>query len=427
VLARAAREPRVTKQTAMQAFALAFGPLPGVDVPRTDHGEVGSGDPAIDWLLAYWTRLTTTQRAAATSALRAGWPQASSPALGTRLPPEQQDLSQRADAYAREYAARLQLAPTFQSYVFTKAFAFGKLGPIAVSYGFDAAGGITGTPTRCVIQVNTDRTDPTTIGEALAREVFHCFQMQILGSMLRLGPVAAGEQWLTGGGAVWATCEVEPGLVGQGWYASYLDQRASSLFDRSFDAIGFFSELAQATAASPFASMAAALTAGTDTGSYQALVGTNQEQLLDDWAASYADDAQLGPPWTMGGPCRPEQAFTGSMLPLGPTTVSDLETLPLAAQLRTLELKPGNYLVTVRVNSGRVRLSAPGIDDVIAPKNGDRSYCVGTCSCAATNEDGSRPKPLAVQTAQPSLFLALTGDLGAGEATVTDSLVPSCQ
>ena len=438
LLVRASTGPGVSKALALQAFALAIGPLPGVHISRAGVGTISSADPAIDWLFAYWKQLTPAQRRAATTDLGIGRPRATPkghrttaavadttfyPTLG-KGPVELKALSRTADGYAKEFAALLHLTPTFKSFVFKQVFAFGRLGRLAASYGFDRNDDVEGVPIRCAIQLNPWRISDSTLPEALAHEVFHCFQMQIIGSMLAFTPVSKKEPWLTEGGAVWATCEVQGGPVGQDWYQGDLKAHLTGLSERTYDAIGFFSELSQATGTSPFSTMADALRAGSSNASYQKLAGSSEAQLLDGWGASLAQDQTRGEAWKMSGPCYKPLAIEPDPMPMSPTSTREAESLPLATTLRKLTFAPGNYVITIDVTAGHGRFSATGIDDVITPASGARSYCVGTCSCAPTNADGSAPKTL--YTGDDPPLLALAGGLEAGEATVTGSVVASC-
>src|SRR5258708_1004304 len=59
----------VTADTALQAFSLAFGPLPGVTVSSGPVGEIRSGTMALRWLVGHWSEITPAQRAAAVQLL----------------------------------------------------------------------------------------------------------------------------------------------------------------------------------------------------------------------------------------------------------------------------------------------------------------------------------------------------------------------
>ena len=55
---------RVSKETALEAFALAYGPIPGVEVRAGDHGPVASMT-AQSWLSHHMDELTPEQIAEA--------------------------------------------------------------------------------------------------------------------------------------------------------------------------------------------------------------------------------------------------------------------------------------------------------------------------------------------------------------------------
>ncbi len=64
VLARIGPEGTVDKDTALQAFALAFGDVPGVEVPSGPVGEVVSGSEALRWAVRLRDQLTDPQKEA---------------------------------------------------------------------------------------------------------------------------------------------------------------------------------------------------------------------------------------------------------------------------------------------------------------------------------------------------------------------------
>ena len=63
VLAGIDARGRVSRSTALAAFSLAYGPLPGVRTPRGHHAPIPSGTLAALWALSYAPRLSAAQRA----------------------------------------------------------------------------------------------------------------------------------------------------------------------------------------------------------------------------------------------------------------------------------------------------------------------------------------------------------------------------
>jgi len=64
VLDRIAPDGEVSFETALDAFSLAVGPLPGVPMPAGRRERIPSGTGPIRWLGGYRDRLTEAQRAA---------------------------------------------------------------------------------------------------------------------------------------------------------------------------------------------------------------------------------------------------------------------------------------------------------------------------------------------------------------------------
>ncbi|MGH8916591.1 MAG: hypothetical protein ACRDZM_19010, partial [Acidimicrobiia bacterium] len=59
-------ESVVPLDTALQAFALAIGPLPGVEAPEGQRKPIPSGSGAVRWLLGRWDELTAEQQGTVT-------------------------------------------------------------------------------------------------------------------------------------------------------------------------------------------------------------------------------------------------------------------------------------------------------------------------------------------------------------------------
>ena len=427
LLDEAAAETVVTKRTALRAFALAIGPLPGVPRPAGAAGPIPSGDDAIDWTLAYFSTLSPAQRAAVTAALRPSAKRSRvrrghavteardeqvvfGPTTGP-VPPLDARLSADADRLAAELGRRLgDVVPTFRSVVVYSDLPNGVLGDFAQSEGLDANGRKVGTPTRCLIQVNSAKyllLGRRPAPETLAHEVFHCLQMQLVGGQATLALVHRRDRWLTDGGADWAACEVTGGgPVTRGNFRNYtrapLAATPVGLPQMSYEAMGFFSQL-QRQGIDPFTRMQSALTGGSTAESYLRLVGSGgEETFLDNWAASFAQDpARGGPWWSMAGTCYRPTAASPPQIPISSTTSETLRAAPLAPVLRSLEPTPGNYRVRISVIRGRLRLSSGRIDDLITTTSGPRTYCLRDLT-----EGGKSP------------YVALSGDVTGGAATI---------
>jgi hypothetical protein len=290
----------------------------------------------------------------------------------------------------------------------------------------DAQGGLSGPPVTCLIALNPlNPLAISSVEETLAHEVFHCFQMQILGSMTKASPIARSEKWLIEGGAQWAACQVQSGPVSRGWYRGYLSSPETELFARTYDAIGFFDEVQWATHVDPFKTMRDALLAGNSADAYHKLLDGHDEKFLDDWAASFAQESDRGPEWVSRGPCDQPNPTSPKPVEVSSTGTEHIDTGSLATTIRTLTFTPGDYMLDIKVTRGRARVSASGIDDLISPDGssdggGDQYYNVGnggTSPCYSTAPGGSAPKRL--DGGKMPVYIALTGELGGGSATIS--------
>src|SRR5512141_363933 len=59
----------VSTETALQAFSLAIGPLPGVSLPAGEAGTMQSGSMAVRWLVSHWQEISADQKQAAINML----------------------------------------------------------------------------------------------------------------------------------------------------------------------------------------------------------------------------------------------------------------------------------------------------------------------------------------------------------------------
>ena len=313
--------------------------------------------------------------------------------------------SKRADDLAAAFGdkSKLGIAPTFRAFVYRRALAPENL---AESVGLDDRFSGAGSPTLCEIAVNSAYGDPGQ--EVLAHEVFHCFQMQLVGSYnaFQVVHTTRRDQWLTEGGANWAACDLTGGgPVTRGWFKTYeqapFAEKPVGLFGMDYQAIGFFSQL-ERQGLNPYASMSAALKERSSDEAFKALVGPGAAELFfDDWGSSFAQSVNRSQPWRMAGTCyrRDSAEVTPTPLPINELSVEPLITGKLQPEIWSLDPAPGNYQVRISVSSGRVRISAGKIDDLIMPDK-PKSYCLRDL------QGGQTP------------LVALTGDLVGGSATI---------
>jgi hypothetical protein len=433
VLDQAAAAPTIDKATALRLYALAIGPVPGVRVSRTGLGRIDSADPALDAVLNHYKSFSAKQlhavglrlvrkRHHGHKAVAAQGVTNFYPTFGPVPRQEDEALTRIANRFRTLFAGRLRIRPSFAVHVYRSTFAFGRVGPIGEALPYGAGRNPSLTPVDCEIKVNrlsgfvgTSGTGGAGLEEALAHEVFHCFQAQIMGTWTRMAVVHERSPWLLEGGAEWAGCQAHVGPIAQGWFGSYLEAPQASLFARSYDAIGFYDEVA-ALGVDPFTTMAAALRAGDDAGAYGALAGRAEEPVEESLGASFAQDESRGAAWRIAGPCYAAKAVEPTPLTVTPDGRAVTVTAgKVAGTLDRLDLADANYVLTIEVGTGRGRISAGGIDDVIAPgADPAAQYCVGTCTC-----QGSATSLKTLSRSGPAVLLALTGNpADGGSATL---------
>src|SRR5262245_9743338 len=64
VLGQMSPDGSVTTETALSAFAMAIGPVPGAVVPAGPSQEIVSGTIAIRWIMRHWGDLSAAQHSA---------------------------------------------------------------------------------------------------------------------------------------------------------------------------------------------------------------------------------------------------------------------------------------------------------------------------------------------------------------------------
>ena len=224
VLSQVGPDGSISKQTALEAFVLAIGPLPGVRTPAGPTQVVDDGSGAVRWLLGYYSELTAAQQAAVRQLLRlpvttsgqaAGAGRGAGPATldavmrpaapaspGAGQLAADQALEQRA---AAQIASRLGVTLTLRVQVVENPTPpQGTERALGYTGCQDAAGlsWSTAPAAQCTISMNpAAHSSPIIEYAVMLHEVFHCFEAQLDSSIGKFNSGATAEAWLIEGAA----------------------------------------------------------------------------------------------------------------------------------------------------------------------------------------------------------------------------------
>jgi hypothetical protein len=327
VLGEVRADGTLSKRTAMKAFALAYGRLPGVPVPRGRRGAI-DGTLAAESILRYRSSLTPRQR---------------------RVVDRKLGLPRR----GRSRAAALDGVPDFPQFKrdetiegivegfvvqFYKLLGT-ELDPFMVIAGttpldidaradtlpFDADGvgpgqffsKPKGIMAFCRVRVSEAtqkeaQTDPGRYSHTLAHEAFHCVQNAVLGSLVWKKPLQGA--WLKEGSADWAATKVNP--LSYGDYVSTTfnglkefiqhPSPVPPLFELGYGGgMAFFAHLDDAFAPAGFWPRALATLKKLDNDEAFVAAGGIEPAALESWGARRFRLPEGGPAWTMTSPFPP--------------------------------------------------------------------------------------------------------------------------
>lgn len=394
----------ITKATALRAFSVAYGRLPGVPRPTGVRASVPSGTLAVQWILRYRSTLTRAQRRVVDRALGLLEPAKGGHSIqGTLLADanftQDDGLTAVADHWAQVIGGHLGMpltTPIIAGDTKTNIDSRGKqvLADATPVQRYGLAG-----ERVCRIRVSDHgRGLPArTLRVVMAHEVFHCFEFQIDAGWTAEPP------WIIEGMASWAALEVEP-FDGLNWVGSYAGSPATPLFERSYDAAGFFGHAVDVEG-SLWSRVPTVLRARTNVERFAALGG---EGLLSTWASSVVRSEPLGPEWVMRDPVGNPVGLTAHEKWTG-TAV--LGAKPYTLQHSVFEAAPERPIVNFGIE-GHWRATWPGRSQYADQP--DIWFCAsedpGECTCR-DDEDGKVP---ATQPLNEIVWVAVTGDPGNG-------------
>lgn len=396
----------ITPKLALQAFAIVYGPLPGVRRPAGPAGGPPDGTSAILMVYRVWDRLSAAQHRAIDRYLGAphdaSSPRSARPSAEPVLTPSPR-YQAIAEKYNGIYRAKLPSAQPVTVQAFTVPVAIGKNGTALMdSLPVDASGRENSRrPAYCRVRVGPRGQANADPERLMAHELVHCYQFALNPNWRSL------KQWIMDGMAEWGA-ETVTGRDSINWLAGYMSTPTKPLFQRTYDAIGFFGHADEvAGRGSLWAKIPGILTAGGDAASYATAGGTSPA-FVGTWASAPWRFPAAGEAWHQTDPLA-----LGTNAPTLPfTTVTD------DANLRSQPYALGEY--TVIANGERPLVQVVGNDVTRAGTtrrdfgvvNGSQWFCLGMCKCPP-NEEGTVPPHESVVNA--ALDLAVTGGAAAGQ------------
>ena len=404
----------VRPATALRAFAIAYGSIPGAERPSRNAGTPHDGTLAAQLVARHWDAIAPRQRRAIERKLELSRGTAAVARASQQDTPDAV-LEAAADQFTAFYEARMGIPGPPVSVLVTKVplpeDAEGEAVPI------DADGGDTGPMVSCRIRISTAAKQGSSgaLADTIAHEVFHCFQFTLIDWNL-LPP------WLLEGTATWAARVAAGTTAADGLYLykPYLEAPAAPLFARAYDAVGFWGWAEQALGADLLWSrLPAILSDGTSEHAFTVAGGT-EPAFLDGWAPATFRYPGTGGLWNQ---VRPYPVSYTKVKPPATTVDADADLDSAAHTLRQYLVveDASKPLVEVQRLAGHLRA---GTETQDLGNPGQDWYCVGDCTCPK-GQASTIPKHVPVDG--PLLSLAQTGGAAEGHGRVRyHSLDPYC-
>jgi len=432
VLGQIGPDGEVSLETALAAFSLAVGPLPGVSMPAGRVAPIASGTGAIRWLQGYRSELTDEQRAAMDRYLEpdpdairveadtaaagprfvlasSGRSRSGRSAAGlARTPAEERFLRYLDDArgeIARLLGRKLGLPYTLAINEEQETSDLAYTGPL-----FNNGG----RPSACEFRVNPSMFQTgfgdTEYRASMAHEMFHCFQAARMSGAAQWNSTLESRPWLIEGSAQWVGEALGgPSVIGRGWWATYLRSPETRLFARGYDAVGFYQHMVE-TDVDPWLHLDKMMYAANET-AYHEGADPGGARFLDTWASGHVRERPLGAAWSAVGPWT-----TTAHADVDPVTILDGVDL-------TINVKPytgADYRVSTPAEilhvqpEGHIRMANDqGFDAVISVP---LLLCVAPAACVCP-PGMTDMGPSFIMARQP-LTVGLTGAVGGATAVM---------
>lgn len=386
--------------SAVRLFALAFGPIPGVDAQRPST-VLRDATVALRAVKDHWTELTPDQQAAITKAIApapdafhftvqhapsAGLAPGQAPVVLTSfvrrstdgaaeaIAADTQQLVDAANGYRAAFAQKLKADIPAEIQVFVQ-----DPSPTDASLGSADPAWDGGTYKTCTI-VLTPGTSVREAFIALAQAVFQC----MAASSYTEASWPKAPSWIIDGAAEWAgdqVSDIGQGVVDLAWN-DYMDNAAVPLFEHSFDALGFYAHLNE-TGTSPWTVMPRMFQDGQDNAKAYDDAGGGGVVFLSTWASSMAREVLRGPAWNAT-----DISITSAAIDIEDTDVAEGAVADVAVPAYT------NAVTSLAISAVFVTVDLPGATR-LADSHGDRvgvtgaTFCVDTDKCSKPCPDGT--------------------------------------
>jgi hypothetical protein len=409
----------VPLDTALEAFSLVVGPVPGAAAPSGPIGEVMDGTFAVRWALAHFDQMTPAQRAAVRRDL-SGRPLGIAPLVGhsQALAREPDNVTPPAAPYlavaenaSKEIAAHIGHPLSIPISVVVNATQM-EGDALAYTYVTNSSGGYTGTPARCEIFINPSlysSKDTSWVTDTVVHEVFHCYQGADYSSLAAFNNAPA---WLIEGSAEWVG-EILAPTSANGWWDEYLLDINKSLLKRSYDAVGFYAHMAE-TGNDPWHSFDLMFKAPTSMAAYDLATDSS---FRTTWASSLLRKT-WGDGWTTTGPAIPPGVwYIPKVTVLGVGHSLSGHVAPYTNAVVAVNTTAQVLQVTVSTPYSRVHDTTD--HDFDDPLSGPHRFCLSDCTSSPELAELPRLTPGAV-------FLALTGNTAGATYTISATNLAPC-
>ena len=176
----------------------------------------------------------------------------------------------------------------------------------------------------------------------------------------------------------------DPIFISRDTFMEYFLTSQTALFDRSYDAVGFWGHL-QDVSGDLWHRIPAILTAavnGRDAALHAALAGVNSDQFFDTWGSSAFNDAAGGDAWTARSPL-PDAGFAAPARTISATTSVSLDPDSTDQLQISIPAAPSGDIETVHIDVG-LAYGRFGLQNNYTGSELEKlTFCGGPSGCSA--------------------------------------------